>query len=58
MYGRVSSKGKDEGVSDGSRVFRHLNIVPRDDDLVPKFGGKFEDWIDIEGSAKCRLAII
>ena len=58
MYDRVSSKGKDEGASDVSKLFRYFNIVPGDESLALKFGDEFEDWVDVESSPECRLAII
>ena len=41
-----------------SKLLGHLNTVSGDEGLVPKFGDEFEDWVDVESSAECRLAII
>ena len=51
-------KEKGEVVSDVSKLFRRLNIVPGDEVLVPKFGNQFEYWFDVESSAECRPAIV
>ena len=58
MYDRVSSKGKDEGMTEVSKLICYLYFVPGVEGLVPKFSDKFEDWVDVEICAECRLAII